>query len=494
MLRRIMFLPLFLIAGICCTPIFAQDQDKVALERLLAGRAQYYTPTASGLKSFHCEATIDWKGMLTRFRRTEIPDNDPVLKYLQTVHLSVADQLNGKGSMAMDWAETGVPPGGQEDSLKQMRNGLQARMADFFQGWNAYMNGSMVPIPKSWVTVTLMGAGVHLSGTSAGTSIDEDFDQNMLLTQVRVVSPEMRLLAIPRYVETADGLVISAVTYKSNKPPSAPLTEVTLRIKYAKVDSFQIPSNVVLDTKNVGVIEVGFNACQVSVADAAPKPNSEKSGVSTLSNNPSPSQIDSIKQTPPSENQIPVSRASCGYQATQVLVFGTPGPSSPIGTVKCDEGVTIIYDEVGYYKVQVANGTQGYILRLFVTNPIQEASVGDGSHEGIVRVGASGIAPPTCIHCPDPKFTPEARKAKYQGNIELEVIITREGKVMYVRAVQVTTLDKQVVSTAALDRAWVSLEETAIDSVKQWLFKPAHATDGTPVAIVVPMEVTFRLR
>jgi outer membrane biosynthesis protein TonB len=494
MLHRVIFLPLFLIACISCTSIFAQDQDKVARDRLLAGRAQYYTPTASGLKSFECEATIDWKGMLTRLGRTEIPDNDPVLKYLQTVHLSVADQLNGKGSMAMDWAETGVPPEGQEESLKQMRDGLRAQMAGFFQDWNAYMNGTLVPVPNSKATVTLMGAGVHLSGTSAGTSVDEDFDQNMLLTQFRLVSPEMRLFAIPSYVETADGLVISAVTYKINRPPSAPQVETTVRIKYAKVGSFQIPSNVVLDIRNIGVIEVRFNACQVSVADVAPKPNSEKSGVSTLSNNPAASQIDLIKQPPPSENQIPVARASCGYQATQVFVLGTPGASSRIGSVKCDEGVTIMYDEVGYYKVQVANGTQGYIPRLFVTNPIQKASVGDGSHEGIVRAGASGITPPTCIHCPDPKFTPEARKAKYQGNVELEVIITSEGKVTSVRAVQVKTLDNQVVSTAALDRAWVSLEETAIDSAKQWLFKPAHAADGTPVAMVIHMEVTFRLR
>jgi hypothetical protein len=494
MLRRIILLPLFLIACIRCTPIFAQNQDEVALDRLLAGRAQYYTPTASGLKSFHCEATIDWKRMLTRFGRTEIPDNDPVLKYLQTVHLSVADQLNGKGSMAMDWAETGVPPEGQEESLKRMRDGLQAEMAGFFRDWNAYMNGTMVSIPKSWVTVTIVGAGVHLSGTSAGTSIDEDFDQNMLLTQFRMVSPEMRLVAVPSYVETADGLVISAVTYKMNRPPSAPQEEATVRIKYAKVDSFQIPSNVALDVKNIGVIEIGFNACEVSVSDVAPEPISEKSGVSTLSNNPSASQVNSIQQTPPSENQIPVARASCAYQATQVLVLGTPGASSPIGTVKCDEDVTIIYDEVGYYKVQVANRTQGYISRLFVTNPIQKASVGDGSLEGIVRAGTSGIASATCIHCPNPNFTPEARKAKYQGTIELEVSISSEGKVVHVRAVQITTLDKQVISTAALDQAWVSLEETAIDSVKQWLFKPAHATDGTPVAIVVHMEVTFRLR
>ena len=268
-----MHLLLFLIACICCTSIFAQD--KAARDRLLAAHAQYYTPTASGLKSFHCEATIDWKAMLTRFSGTDIPDDNPFLKYLKTVHLSVADQLNGKGSM--EWTETGVPPEGKEENAKQMRDGLQTAMAGFFQTWNAYMNGSMVPFPDSTVTVTTAGAGVHLSGAPGDSRIDEDFDKNMLLTQVLVISPEFRVLAIPTYVNTADGLVVSAVTSQINQPPSAPQTEVTFRMEYAKVDSFQMPSNVVLDIKNVGVIEVGFNACQVSVDEVARKPTAEKS-------------------------------------------------------------------------------------------------------------------------------------------------------------------------------------------------------------------------
>ena len=87
----------------------------------------------------------------------------------------------------------------------------------------------------------------------------------------------------------------------------------------------------------------------------------------------------------------------------------------------------------------------------------------------------------------------EARSAKYQGNIVLEAIISTEGKVTYVRAVQVTTLDKQVVGPPSLDRAWVSLEETSIDSVKQWRFKPALGTDRKPVAVFAPIQITFRL-
>jgi TonB family protein len=173
-------------------------------------------------------------------------------------------------------------------------------------------------------------------------------------------------------------------------------------------------------------------------------------------------------------------------------VLATPGASSPIATLKCDEDVTIVYDEVGFYKVQVGKGTQGYISHLFVTNPMQKLLVRDGSHDGIARVGTSGIAPPTCSHCPDPKYTAEARSAKYEGNIVLEAVITTEGKAAYVRAIRVTTLNKQIVGTRTLDRAWVSLEETAIDAVKQWRFKPAQNTDGKPVAVLVPIEISFR--
>ena len=52
---------------------------------------------------------------------------------------------------------------------------------------------------------------------------------------------------------------------------------VTFRVECAKVDSFQIPSHVVYEIKNVGVIEIGFGACQVSVADSPRKPAAEKS-------------------------------------------------------------------------------------------------------------------------------------------------------------------------------------------------------------------------
>jgi hypothetical protein len=188
----------FVISCLCSTPIRAQD--KAARDRLFAAHAQYYTPTASGLKSFRCEATIDWRTMLTRLSGTEISEDNPVLKYLQTVRLSVVDQLKGKGSL--EWNDTAVPPNGKEAAMKQMREGLQTMVGGFFQSWNGYMNGSMVPLPDDSVEVTTAGAGIHLHAAPGNTNFDEDFDKDMLLTQAVVDNPQMRVVAIPTYART----------------------------------------------------------------------------------------------------------------------------------------------------------------------------------------------------------------------------------------------------------------------------------------------------
>jgi hypothetical protein len=267
-MRRIVQLLVVIIVCNCSMSAFAQE--KAAADRLLDGRAQYYTPTASGLKSFQCEATLDWKGMLSRIGGKDIPDDNPILKYLNVVHLSISDQVKGAG--LLEWADTEVPPPGKEQNARQMRDGLETTIDGFFQTWNGYINGSMVPPPDKTLTVTKAGAGLHVSGNAGETTFDEDYDENMLLTRALVVNPTMRVVATPTFVRSTDGLLLSAVTSLINQPPSAPQTEVTFRIDYMKVDSFQLPSHLLIDVKNVAMMEFSFSACKAQVEDFGPKP------------------------------------------------------------------------------------------------------------------------------------------------------------------------------------------------------------------------------
>jgi len=103
---------------------------------------------------------------------------------------------------------------------------------------------------------------------------------------------------------------------------------------------------------------------------------------------------------------------------------------------------------------------------------------GGGTGGGAFRAGVNGVGMPSCIYCPDPQYSDEARKAKYQGVVVLMVIITLDGRATNI----------QVVKSPGL-----GLDEKAIEAVRQWKFRPAVGPGGKSVPTQVPIEVTFRL-
>jgi len=103
---------------------------------------------------------------------------------------------------------------------------------------------------------------------------------------------------------------------------------------------------------------------------------------------------------------------------------------------------------------------------------------GGGTGGGMFRAGINGVGKPECIYCPDPEYSDEARKAKYQGTVLLDVIVTADGRV----------LDPRVIKGPGL-----GLEEKAMAQVKNWKMRPAIGPNGRPVNCRVQIEVLFRL-
>jgi len=103
---------------------------------------------------------------------------------------------------------------------------------------------------------------------------------------------------------------------------------------------------------------------------------------------------------------------------------------------------------------------------------------GGGTGGGAFRAGVNGVGMPTCFYAPDPQYSDEARKAKYQGIVVLEGVITLDGKVTQIRVVKSPGL---------------GLDEKAVEAVRTWRCKPAMGPNGKPVPTQVPIEVTFRL-
>jgi TonB family protein len=81
------------------------------------------------------------------------------------------------------------------------------------------------------------------------------------------------------------------------------------------------------------------------------------------------------------------------------------------------------------------------------------------------------------LYGPDPEFSEEARKAKYQGVCVLGLIVDANGNPTNIR----------VVSSLGM-----GLDENAIKTVKTWRFEPAMK-DGHPVPYAMNLEVDFHL-
>ncbi len=101
---------------------------------------------------------------------------------------------------------------------------------------------------------------------------------------------------------------------------------------------------------------------------------------------------------------------------------------------------------------------------------------GGGTGGGVFHVGG-GVSAPKAVYAPDPEYSEEARKAKYQGTCELWLIVGPDGK----------PRDIRVSHTLGL-----GLDQKAIEAVKQWKFEPAMK-DGKPVAVQISVLVDFRL-
>jgi TonB family protein len=118
--------------------------------------------------------------------------------------------------------------------------------------------------------------------------------------------------------------------------------------------------------------------------------------------------------------------------------------------------------------------TACFCLALFLSEKVHSQATADTP----VRAGKDGVGFASCLSCPDPAYSAEARKAKVEGVVLLEAVVHPNGR----------ATDIKVIKTLPY-----GLENKAIEAVKKWRFKPARGPDGKPVAVITPVEVTFRL-
>jgi protein TonB len=93
------------------------------------------------------------------------------------------------------------------------------------------------------------------------------------------------------------------------------------------------------------------------------------------------------------------------------------------------------------------------------------------------RAGRNGVTAPRVIYSPEPEFSEEARKIKYQGMVTLEIVVGTDGRPRNLR----------------IERSLgMGLDEKALEAVRTWRFEPG-TKDGHPVSVQMNIEVHFNL-
>ncbi len=101
---------------------------------------------------------------------------------------------------------------------------------------------------------------------------------------------------------------------------------------------------------------------------------------------------------------------------------------------------------------------------------------GGGFGGGAYKIGG-GVSQPLLISKVEPEYSEEARKAKWQGTVEMQIVVDEHG------------MPKEMKVTRALG---LGLDQKALEAVAKWRFKPGMK-DGKPVPVIATVQVNFRL-
>ena len=106
--------------------------------------------------------------------------------------------------------------------------------------------------------------------------------------------------------------------------------------------------------------------------------------------------------------------------------------------------------------------------------------LGPGGRTGYTTLSVppnGGVSAPVPLYKVEPEYSEEARKAKFQGTVVLEIVIDERGY----------PTNFKILSPLGL-----GLDAKAVEAVKQWRFRPAMK-NGKPVAVIARIDVSFRL-
>jgi TonB family protein len=140
--------------------------------------------------------------------------------------------------------------------------------------------------------------------------------------------------------------------------------------------------------------------------------------------------------------------------------------------------IASIFEEVSMKKSRLVLSLAGITLCLAAAGALAIRTFPlYAQHPRVHRVSEPGVVAPKVVYKVDPKYTQDAKTAKIEGTVVMNVEVHPDGRAHNLQIER------------ALDPG---LDQNALEAVSAWRFQPA-TKDGRPVAVKATIEINFRL-
>jgi len=243
--RAVAFLICFSLA---CLPSTMASQAKSQQDVLQAAGKAYYNLPNEGLLEFQCSAVPDWQVMLAAELHTDVPPDHPAVKILQGIHfwLSLDQQGSPKLTHKLDAPIT--DPQAQE-GISQTISGVEQVLSGFSQSVAPFLFTSMLPKPDSKYSYETRGAQHFLAFKDDSSDVALTLREDLTIAEAKVVSPQFTATMRPLFSKSEKGFLITQIDTDYKLPTDTATTNVIMKMEYASVQGFQLPSKLTVDTR-----------------------------------------------------------------------------------------------------------------------------------------------------------------------------------------------------------------------------------------------------
>lgn len=234
-------------------------------EIIKEARAAYYSLRSRGLDEFEASVQPNWRLVLKDQLAQDPAAADQGLTMLNGIHFQVSLGRNGATKITH---HEDVAPNNEKAAagFQQIFSGMEQAMSGFFDSWTPFMLTS--PFPEVTGEYTLEDANnqYHLSYKDGSAAIATTMSKDLVISEIKVDSPEFKSVLKPQFTKSAQGLLLSGYEAIYQGTTGGESVQLNVRIENQPVNGFQLPSKLNLDGSYQGTpfqMELAFSNYQI---------------------------------------------------------------------------------------------------------------------------------------------------------------------------------------------------------------------------------------